>query len=71
MRTLLTSLALLLVLGACKSNDKTDQYADVPCTCGTHEAMIEGCAHPLCVSGEGNPDNADCVCAPIDFKEGN
>jgi hypothetical protein len=73
MRTFLFSLvgALALTLGACKSHDKNNSYADVPCNCGTNEAILDGCAHPLCVSGEGNPDNADCVCAPIEFGEDN
>lgn len=63
-------LGLLLLLGACKSNeDKAGTMsvdaAAVPCICGTPEAAFDGCPHPLCLSGKGNPDNPECVCGPL------
>jgi len=39
--------------------------AQPECICGTHEARIHGCPAPACVSGQGNPDNPQCFCAPL------
>ena len=66
--------AALLLLGSCTSPDKdsaamTGDAHTIECTCGTPEAMLEGCAHPLCVAGENNPDNPDCVCGTLTFEE--
>lgn len=63
---------LLLILGACNSNkdrgeQMTSDMAEVECICGTPEAAFDGCPHPLCLSGEGNPDNPECVCGGLDF----
>jgi hypothetical protein len=66
MKYALTILCLTLALGACRSADKS--YSDAPCTCGTPEARFGGCAHPACMSGEGNPDNPDCVCGGIEIE---
>ena len=73
-----TSRALLLLaslaLVACKSSEPEPaddvDLSSVECICGQPEAQIEGCPHPLCVSGEGNVDNPDCVCAPLKLGEG-
>ena len=46
------------------------EVSEVLCTCGTPEAALEGCAHPLCLSGQGNPASADCVCGALDFGRG-
>jgi hypothetical protein len=70
MRTSLLTLtaALALTLAACGSNSsKAD--SDVPCICGTDEALIDGCAHPLCLADERNPNNPDCVCGQMTFEE--
>lgn len=47
---------------ACRSGAKHD---DVPCTCGTPEADFHGCAHHLCLAGQRNPENPDCVCGTL------
>ena len=71
MKTLLPILlGAFLALASCESNKKTEPKVDlsaVPCTCGSDLAAIEGCAHPDCVSGKGNPGNPDCVCATLDL----
>lgn len=62
-----TLLALPLALSlACKSSSTS---GDVPCTCGTPETDLEGCAHSLCVAGETNPDNPDCVCGTLSIPK--
>jgi len=65
-------LFLILMLGAvatlssCKSSgDAAAQKAAERCICGTPEADFEGCPHPLCRSGQRNPENPDCVCGPM------
>lgn len=65
-----TLLGACLALGSCKSNEPEVDLSSVPCTCGQPIAQIEGCAHPTCVSGERNPDNPDCLCAPLDLDGG-
>jgi hypothetical protein len=69
------SIAILLVLAAlagitaCKSHSATDSKSSakttIPCTCGTPEAQMEGCANPICLSGKTNPDNPNCVCGSL------
>ena len=61
-----------LALGACGSSEPVSDDVDIPtadCICGTPEAAIQGCPHALCVSGEGNPENPECVCAPLEIGE--
>jgi hypothetical protein len=58
-------LALLLLPLGCRS---TSTDSDIPCNCGTPEAAMQGCLHPKCVSGEGNPDNPECVCGTLSIK---
>ncbi len=53
---------------ACKSSSGS---ADVPCTCGSPEADLDGCAHALCVAGKHNPDNPDCVCGTLSLPRKN
>ena len=62
--------AFLALGGACESTDDaaTSEVAELPCTCGTDDAAFHGCAHTLCVAGQTNPDNPDCVCGSI-FEE--
>lgn len=48
---------------ACKSAPAS---AEIPCTCGTPEADLQGCAHPLCLAGKNNPDNPNCVCGKLE-----
>jgi hypothetical protein len=55
----------LLPLG-CRSGGSRDE---VPCTCGTPVADIEGCAHHACVKGMRNPDNPDCVCGTLSIPK--
>jgi hypothetical protein len=53
-------------LVACKSSgNDAARVAAERCICGTPEADFEGCPHPLCLKGERNPDNPDCVCGPM------
>ena len=52
----------LLLATACKSNAAK---AEVPCTCGTPEANLYGCAHSTCLEGKTNPDNPECVCGTL------
>lgn len=56
---------LLALVPACKST-----HEDIPCTCGTPMADVEGCAHPSCLAGEANPDNPDCVCGKLEIPQG-
>lgn len=57
--------ALMLALSpSCKSTAD-----DVPCTCGTPMADLEGCAHKSCMEGRNNPDNPDCVCGKIEIPQ--
>lgn len=68
---LLGCLAITLALGACRSPEKTSSpsSAHVPaCICGTPEADIDGCPCPTCMSGQGNPDNPDCLCGPLSYE---
>ncbi len=60
------ALVLCFVPLSCRS---TAPREEVPCTCGTAEADIEGCAHPLCLNGERNPDNIDCVCGTLSIPK--
>lgn len=67
LRLLLVS-AVLATPWACTSGkDETSAYDpnDVACTCGQPVTDLEGCPHPLCMRGEGKPDNPDCVCGSI------
>lgn len=43
----------------------TSAGARPECVCGTHEAQIHGCHAPECMSGQGNPNNPKCTCAPL------
>jgi hypothetical protein len=59
-------LGAIAALGACKSPDNDAAQASAArCICGTAEADFEGCAHPMCMKGERNPDNPECVCGPM------
>jgi hypothetical protein len=60
---ILLMLALAVSGASCNSLDGGN--SDARCVCGTPEADFDGCAHPLCVKGERNPDNPDCVCGPM------
>ncbi len=62
----LLAAALLVLPTACKSSPKAPEP---PCTCGTPEADIEGCAHPSCLSGTTNPDNPHCVCGKMEIPK--
>lgn len=70
MRTLLTLLAIGCSpwLGACGSTGAGDDVG-IPCTCGTDEAIFDGCASEPCRAGVRNPDNPDCLCGPLEFEE--
>ena len=73
MKTPLAFLLGVLALGACKSPEEGAagdvDLSSVTCICGQPEAAFDGCPHPLCIGGEGNPENPDCVCAPIEIGE--
>ena len=63
-----SSLLLTLALFAtgCRTNDHR-QEIDFPCTCGTPEAALEACLHPLCAIDKANPDNPDCNCGALNI----
>lgn len=71
MRTSLLTLtaALALTLAACGSHAPQDEQAGAPCICGTDEALLDGCAHPLCLADQRNPENPYCVCGTLTFEE--
>jgi len=63
---LILLLGAVATLGSCKSSgNSAAQAAAERCICGTPEADFEGCPNPLCLKGERNPDNPDCVCGPM------
>jgi hypothetical protein len=63
--------AALATLAGCRANDPDPAPEATPaCTCGTPMADFEGCAHPLCLSGEGNSENPDCVCGRLELGQG-
>jgi len=69
MRTYFASFLLLtaaLLATGCRSQDHS-QEIDFPCTCGTPEAALESCLHPLCANDENNPDNPDCNCGDLNL----
>lgn len=61
--------AAALALAGCRSGKGNSAPVDAPfpCTCGTPEAAVESCLHPLCVAGETNPDNPECACGTLTF----
>ena len=59
-----------LLAGGCGSTSSTAARASSAgahpeCVCGTHEAQLHGCHAPECMSGQGNPNNPKCFCAPL------
>ena len=68
MKTLFLAVALLGLV-ACSSEERPETTYVPECTCGSPETAFDGCIHPLCVSGEGNPDNPDCVCGPLTLDD--
>lgn len=62
----LLALTLILLPLGCRS---TSASSENPCTCGTPEAAMDGCAHPLCLAGKTNPDNPECVCGTLSFEK--
>jgi len=60
---ILLILAGALLVAGCAS--KPAALAQPECICGTHEARLHGCNAPACSSGQGNPDNPKCFCAPL------
>ena len=57
--------AALLATG-CRSKDHRPEV-DCPCICGSPEAALESCLHPLCANDENNPDNPDCNCGDLNI----
>jgi hypothetical protein len=58
-------LGMIASLNSCKGPSSKAEASAVCCTCGTPKADFEGCAHPMCLRGERNPDNPECVCGPM------
>lgn len=59
-------LLLLALLAAVPMSCKSTP-SDVPCICGTAMGDLEGCAHALCIAGENNPENPNCVCGKLEI----
>lgn len=59
--------AFLALAVACKSS--SPESSEVPCTCGTPQADLHGCAHATCLAGETNPANPDCVCGTLSIPK--
>jgi|GEM_PF-3136063 len=70
MRSLLSILATacLMWLCACGTTGAGDD-PQIPCICGSDDAIFDGCASELCRDGVRNPDNPDCLCGPLEFEE--
>lgn len=58
-------LGMIATLNSCKGPSSKAEASATRCLCGTPEADFEGCANPMCMKGERNPDNPDCVCGPM------
>jgi hypothetical protein len=58
-------LGVIATLNSCKGPESHTASSAIRCVCGTPEADFEGCAHPMCVHGERNPENPACVCGPM------
>lgn len=70
MKILPALLISLLALAGCRSDDSSQApEGDFPCICGTPDAAIKQCLHPLCLSGEGNPENPECACGTLSIDE--
>lgn len=63
--TILLLTALASLTAACKSSSNSEE---LPCTCGTPDADVEGCAHASCMAGKTNPDNPQCVCGTLSLQ---
>jgi hypothetical protein len=65
--TLLVLCALLAGTAACRTgqDEAMWQDAEIPCTCGSDDALFDGCANSLCLSGQNNPSNPDCACGSL------
>jgi hypothetical protein len=68
--TILLAASLAASVGCRSSAPEPAPGATATCTCGEPMADFEGCAHPLCLSGAGNPDNPECVCGSLEFEQG-
>lgn len=63
--------ASLAALAGCRSSEAEPVPEATPaCACGQPMADFEGCAHPLCLSGQGNPENPECVCGSLGLEQG-
>ena len=58
---------MIALLGTLPMSCKSPSTADVPCTCGTPMADLDGCQCSLCREGKNNPANPDCVCGKLDI----
>jgi hypothetical protein len=65
--TILLLVVFAATTAACRTNrgEAKIEDAEIPCTCGAPEAMFDGCANPICVSGHNNPSNPNCVCGDL------
>jgi len=67
----LTILLLVVFAATTAAACRTDrgeakvEDTEIPCTCGAPDALFEGCANPICVSGHNNPNNPNCVCGDL------
>jgi hypothetical protein len=64
---LLLALFAAASVTACRTSRSEAKLEDdeIPCTCGAPDALFDGCANPICVSGHNNPSNPNCVCGDL------
>ena len=63
---LLLALFAATAATACRTSRGEAKVEDeIPCTCGAPDALFDGCANPICVSGHNNPNNPNCVCGDL------
>ena len=68
MKKPLSSLVLAICLGAAACRSTETDTIELECICGQPAAVIEDCPHPLCLAGERNPENPDCVCGGLTIE---
>lgn len=68
-RTLFVGLISLALFSCETTTPAATTEEQIVCICGTASADLVGCYCDLCASGDGNPDNPLCTCAPLMVAE--